>query len=680
MDTKLKKSKPSLVWLCFFLGVSIILSLAFLGISQAQDIYENFDDITAALRSDVKDMSSFKEEIASRFEGLLHALDDVDQHDESYLASFPSEGENLIYYAGNTKTGKTITNSDPGVILSGHPGSLPDGYDYYLYYDGSRFYVENAGKMIDVYRNDSGYPATGLNQFMQNGNRDYKDLRILLMVKKNIVRNSPAYSYFYQIKSNADMLKWMNIGFAILLLIGIILLVIAFFKRRIKREFDRKIAGVSGFLWFEVKIFLSVLAVDLLAWGGYEPGAFYYSYTTALGEIHFDSGTKDFTLICIFSVLCFWVFYIMLIDLIKSKKGFFKNNSINWLIKRYRMFESSKPFQKAMIWRIYALVAAEVLLGLLTGATVTRTNGAPFALLFIVIGVYLMYRYLRHYGKTVRDVGILLDRIDSLRNGKVLPQLSFNTDSDIYSAGECLDRIQEGFQKTVDERIKSERMKAELITNVSHDLKTPLTSIISYADLLSREEDLPEHVKDYIRILSQKSDHLKTLIQDLFDLSRASSGAIELEMEKIDLGKLIRQTLADMDEQISQSGLIFRVNIPDMPIMVLSDGKKLYRVFLNLLTNVFKYALEVSRVYINFTRSDDNKAVVEIKNISNYEMNFDAEEILERFVRGDKARSTEGSGLGLAIAKSFTTACGGSFDIKIDGDLFKVRLAFDIAE
>ena len=218
-------------------------------------------------------------------------------------------------------------------------------------------------------------------------------------------------------------------------------------------------------------------------------------------------------------------------------------------------------------------------------------------------------------------------------------------------------------------------MKVELITNVSHDLKTPLTSIISYVDLLQKEEDLPEHVSDYIKILAQKSERLKNLIQDLFDLSKASSDNLNLDMEQIDLARLIKQTLADMEEPVKASGLTFRCNIPDDPVYIRSDGKKLYRVWENLISNALKYSLTGSRVFIDLTL-DGKDAVATIKNTANYEMNFTEEEILQRFVRGDEARTTEGSGLGLSIAQSFTQICGGKFTIKIDGDLFKVELRF----
>jgi signal transduction histidine kinase len=262
-----------------------------------------------------------------------------------------------------------------------------------------------------------------------------------------------------------------------------------------------------------------------------------------------------------------------------------------------------------------------------------------------------------------------------MKNGDMETRLEVATDADIYPAAQNLNSIQEGLGIAVTEKMKSERMKIDLITNVSHDLKTPLTSIISYVELLHKEAGLPEHVNDYIKILAQKSERLKNLIQDLFDLSKASSENIALDMEQLDLARLIKQTLADMEEPINASGLTFRLNIPDEPVYIVSDGKKLYRVWENLIANTLKYSLLGSRVFIDLT-VDQNGPFVTIKNTANYEMNFTEDEILQRFVRGDESRTTEGAGLGLSIAQSFTQICGGQFSIKIDGDLFKVALRF----
>ena len=233
-----------------------------------------------------------------------------------------------------------------------------------------------------------------------------------------------------------------------------------------------------------------------------------------------------------------------------------------------------------------------------------------------------------------------------------------------------INNMKEGLRESIQKEVKSERMKTELITNVSHDLKTPLTSIINYIDLLKRENIEPEEARDYINVLDNKAQRLKVLIEDLFEASKAASGAMELNVEKIEIVQLLKQVLGENDERISQNGLNLKVNTPEEKIYIKGDGKRLYRVFENLISNVIKYSLTNTRVYIDVIKEDENVKIV-MKNIAAYELNFDVNEITERFKRADEARTSEGSGLGLAIAKSIVELHGGNFEIEIDGDLFK---------
>lgn len=233
-----------------------------------------------------------------------------------------------------------------------------------------------------------------------------------------------------------------------------------------------------------------------------------------------------------------------------------------------------------------------------------------------------------------------------------------------------LNSIGDGLKQSLDREIKAERMKSELITNVSHDLKTPLTSIISYADLLCAETLSPPEANDYVKIIKQKSERLRTLTEDLFEVSKAQSGNSEFNIEEIDICLLINQTLAELNESITKSGLEFVSDLKENEMFVLGDGKKLSRVFENLIGNCLKYSMKGTRVYIN-VRRDGDMIRAEIKNIAGYRMEFDSEEITERFVRGDKSRSSEGSGLGLAIVKSYVEGCSGQFKAIADGDLFK---------
>ncbi|NLJ97027.1 MAG: HAMP domain-containing histidine kinase [Clostridiales bacterium] len=245
-----------------------------------------------------------------------------------------------------------------------------------------------------------------------------------------------------------------------------------------------------------------------------------------------------------------------------------------------------------------------------------------------------------------------------------------------YENNKTFIEINQGFNESLQEQMKSERMKVDLITNVSHDLKTPLTSIISYVDLLSKE-DLPESAQDYVNILADKSYRLKNIVSDLFDLAKSTSGNLPLNMENIDLKKLIEQTLGDMEDEIEKAGNNFKINLPEQPVYIFSDGNKLYRVFQNIIGNALKYSLEGTRVFIDM-EIDNNIVSVIVKNTASYEMDFTADEVVQRFNRGDKSRTTEGSGLGLSIAESYTWACGGRFAIKIDGDQFKVKLGFKL--
>lgn len=241
------------------------------------------------------------------------------------------------------------------------------------------------------------------------------------------------------------------------------------------------------------------------------------------------------------------------------------------------------------------------------------------------------------------------------------------------------DEINKGFNESLEEQMKSERMKIELITNVSHDLKTPLTSIISYVDLLSKETDLSEAARDYVKVLDEKSDRLKNIVSDLFDLAKSNSGDINLNLETIDMRTLVEQTLGDMVDNIEDLGHQIKMQLPDGPIEIVSDGNKLYRVIQNVLDNAFKYALKGTRIFIE-VEEKNGRGIVTIKNTSSYEIDFTAEEILQRFNRGDKARTADGSGLGLSIAESFTHVSGGRFKVDIDGDMFKVVISFPLAK
>ena len=271
----------------------------------------------------------------------------------------------------------------------------------------------------------------------------------------------------------------------------------------------------------------------------------------------------------------------------------------------------------------------------------------------------------------------IVDALRRLRAGDLGFKLTDMPEGVFAEMAEDINSLGDGMQAALQNEVRAERMKSELITNVSHDLKTPLTSILNYADLLSQMELAPEEANDYARIIHQKGLRLKNLTSDLFDISKVQSGAEQIISERLDACTLVRQALAEQDKAVQESGLIVKAAIPEHELPIWADGRKLSRVLENLIGNCVKYAMKGTRVFLSVAE-ENGQAVIELKNTANYEMDFDADEITERFVRGDTARSTEGSGLGLAIAKSYTEACGGTFTVSVDGDLFKVRIAFPV--
>lgn len=294
--------------------------------------------------------------------------------------------------------------------------------------------------------------------------------------------------------------------------------------------------------------------------------------------------------------------------------------------------------------------------------------------------IYVLIFAIYHYfsSKVISSCSLLEKDIDEIYNGNYKFDTADAADSTFYESILKLSNIGAGFEKSLAEKVKSERMKTELITNVSHDLKTPLTSIISYVDLLERRDDLPPEAVDYIEIISKKAIHLKKMVFDVFELAKTASGELVIKKTNLSLNKLIVQTLTDMDDAVQKSGLDIKLKMPEKDIFINSDGSRLYRVMQNIIGNALKYSLKGTRIFITETTEESTVKLI-LKNTSSYEMDFTEEEILERFSRGDKARNTEGNGLGLSIAKEFTNACGGTFKIKIDGDQFNVIIVFPIA-
>ena len=240
---------------------------------------------------------------------------------------------------------------------------------------------------------------------------------------------------------------------------------------------------------------------------------------------------------------------------------------------------------------------------------------------------------------------------------------------------EYINNIGGGLDAAVENSLKKERMQTELITNVSHDLKTPLTSIINYVDLMKRENPTDPKIQEYLHVLDEKSQRLKVLTEDVVEASKASTGNIKLEMNDIDFVEMVQQVIGEFEEKFQEKNLTMMVHFTDEPSIIYADGQRMWRVLENVFGNVVKYAMEGTRVYAEISNRN-KKVTFSLKNISAQPLNISADELTERFIRGDVARNTEGSGLGLSIAKSLTELQGGEFKLYLDGDLFKVMITF----
>lgn len=372
------------------------------------------------------------------------------------------------------------------------------------------------------------------------------------------------------------------------------------------------------------------------------------------------------------------LFFLLLSDLAVNRSELFKHNQIRAGVRRYREFEKRRRFQQRIDLR-FALCCAATMVSLFI--MVFGVFGGVFwvvlAGLLLLVASVIFYYVINFRSK--EDTQKLIAMIEDMHNGNFQYGVWLDKESDMYVPSLWLNDIRSQVEKEVEDRIKSERMKVELITNVSHDLKTPLTSMINYIDLLQDEELSPEFANDYVQVLHKKINHLKTMVEDLFDVAKANSGNLEVVKERIELGELVEQTLGEDEAAISRAGLDIRVNNHDSKVYVETDGPKMYRIVSNIIGNAVKYAMPGTRVYIDIAVTDGT-ARMTVKNISNYEMNFTAEEIMERFKRGDESRTTEGSGLGLSIIQSFASLLSGEFRIEIDGDLFKATLEFPAAE
>ncbi len=360
-----------------------------------------------------------------------------------------------------------------------------------------------------------------------------------------------------------------------------------------------------------------------------------------------------------------------------------KNSLARQLKEHLQEYFAERTFSHRLACLYGAFIAAQVLLMGLIGVTykLRYYSAAKYAGAVLIAALLILdYQVFRQLFLNARQRDRIAEAIEMIAGGDTAYQMDLNgLSSKELEMGRLINSIGTGLEYALQEQVKSERLKADLITNVSHDIKTPLTSIINYVDLLKRENLPGERAREYLNVLDQKSQRLKNLTEDLVEASKASSGNVKLDMTTLDLVEMIWQTNGEFEEKFSTRNLELVTNLPSESILIQADGRHLWRVLENVYNNAFKYAMEHSRVYTEVSR-EDNQVYFTIKNMSESPLNVQGNDLTERFVRGDVSRTTEGSGLGLSIAQSLTRLQGGTFEILIDGDLFKVRIGFEIKE
>ncbi|ABS33132.1 HAMP domain-containing sensor histidine kinase [Clostridium botulinum] len=469
------------------------------------------------------------------------------------------------------------------------------------------------------------------------------------------------YNYYNSIRDR--LVKEIIIGVPSLIM-GIFMLII--FKRRnyLNSPILNKVKEMYNNIPLDLKLFIFVLYTAIIG-----------SYLINLSFFYKPLGINHFVIITLVSLYILYLIFNVkyAIGLKKDKKQFLiqcKGSFINKLLNAFKNSNLNKNIKLkiAFIMALSSILAAFVLLVLLLGI-----HNIIVASIVAIIYIVLLIRYLFKKADYLNEI---LKATEEMSYGNLDYVIKENGESALGKIAHNINNMKDGYKKSLEEQVKSERLKTELITNVSHDLKTPLTSIINYIDLLKKEDLSKDEINGYISVLDRKSKRLKSLIEDLFEASKMSSGAVELNIEKINVTALLKQSIAEFEEKITKSSLELKFKYDNNKTYANLDGKKTWRVFENLINNIIKYSQPNTRVYIDLIETN-TKIIITMKNISRYEMDFSADEIFERFKRGDKARNTDGSGLGLAIAKSISELQDGSLNIIIDGDLFKVIVEFN---
>ncbi|MCG3086463.1 histidine kinase dimerization/phospho-acceptor domain-containing protein [Sporosarcina cyprini] len=613
----------------------------------------------------VKERNAKMEDIQKNFESDAHVEEKIRKEKAKYLKSYLEDRINdysfsfpIVYQLKDVETGEEFSSGDIHV---------PVGYE--KTFDSSLGYLKARSLPFTVNEltfSRPGNSAVEVSDYdlvnMQNPVRQFEGT---VIVPKSVFAEGGMLNYEYTRYNTSKYAAYMF--WAIAIISAILLFTVMKFKKAWVME--TRLVDVYERLKIDGKAAVFFLAAIILL---------FYTRNMAHNVINvFSSMSLERWVMEVISFMLFGVLTVAIlvfqvfngIERWKQQGVFEKDLMDSYTVRFFAALQGM--FTKASIGvQTFILLIGFFLAGI---GFVGMFLDPYFMLIYFMCVLFLGFPVLFFFVRRVAYLNKIFVATEAMAAGRLQQDIAIQGKSPLAEHARNLNNLREGVRNSMSEQAKSERLKTELITNVSHDLRTPLTSIITYTDLLKKEGLTPEERAQYVDILDKKSQRLKTLIEDLFEVSKMASGNLELHKQRVDLTQLLQQALAEHAEDIAKSGLDFRTDMPEEPLISYVDGQRWWRVLDNLIVNAIKYSLPGTRVYITLRKMGDTAEFV-VKNITKYELGANVEELFERFKRADTARHTDGSGLGLAIAQSIVDMHQGTMKIELDGDLFKVTV------
>jgi signal transduction histidine kinase len=616
------------------------------------------------------------EDITNNFKSDEHVRAKIVKEKEEKIDAYYQEIESLrpefnrwkstfVYYLKDIETKKVYTNL--GKTQNMAAGKKIDSQNtlFLRNYPGEKYdYISTGTYYIPTENHDGAHAYESISSII----RTERKFEGTIAIPKSISKTNPIWADYQRYRQEQTI-------FFVYVICGIIAFLLSLYlykKNPGLHDFGfEKLQSYYRRIPIDVRVTLLLLLTGLLfismGWSPY----IYYPYRYELIWNLISSMLTHLIYTALFVALI-WVQCKFLLEEIKEEMNWKTAWQKSLLYKFYQGLRETFLIRSIGV-QVLLLLAAVFAFG--AGAIIVIVEPGfilLYAPAFFIIGIPILLLIIMRAGYLNR----IVLHTNELVEGNLDSDLPVKGKSAFATLAANINALKYGVKQSLKEQAKSERLKTELITNVSHDLRTPLTSIITYTELLKTPELSAEDRDAYIQIIDRKSKRLKVLIDDLFEASKMASGNVELSREKVDMVQLLQQALAEYDESIRKSTLQFRISTPEKPVFAVVDGQKMWRVFDNLIGNILKYSLENTRVYISI-ENINGKAIIVFKNIAKYELGKDTDELFERFKRGDTSRHTEGSGLGLAIAKSIVDLHGGDLDIQLDGDLFKVTVSLN---